>query len=70
VGKRVVKIQKSDSSKIFFFAFYSTVNTPTKKKPHQKNLLLPASFPVTAFKVKTLEKVFLFFGCGRVNFGS
>ncbi len=35
VGNRVVKIQKSDSSRFCLFIFNSIVNTPTKKKPHQ-----------------------------------
>jgi hypothetical protein len=30
--------------------------------------LLPASFPVPAFEVNTLEKILVFFICGRVNF--
>jgi hypothetical protein len=33
------------------------------------NPLLPASFPVPAFKVKTLEKPLVFFGCEMVHFG-
>ncbi len=66
MGNRVVKRPKSDSSKLRFLVFYSIVNTPTKKKPQQKG---PARSPVPDFKVKTLEKVFLFLGCERVNFG-
>ncbi len=63
VGNRVVKNPRSDFSKFSFWTFYSIVNTPTKKT------LFPASSPVRTFKLKTLEKLEVGFGCGRVNFG-
>ncbi len=41
--------------RIFFWPFYSTVNTPTKKKPkYETPCPPPPTFPVPAFKVKIL----------------
>jgi hypothetical protein len=70
VGNRVDEIRKSDSSKFYFWNFYSIVNTSTKKKTTIRNPLLPASFSVHAFKVKISEELLTCFCCGRVNFGS
>jgi hypothetical protein len=44
----VIKIQKSDSSKSGFSSFYSTVDTPTKKKPHHNYIK-----PLVIFEKKT-----------------
>jgi hypothetical protein len=43
VGNKVDEIPGSDSSKSGFSSFYSTVNTPTKKKPHQRT---PCYLPI------------------------